>query len=285
MGGGAWSGGRRFPNIVLVLLVGGIVSGCGHRVPAPDQIARSGNLTSEVITVGDTLIQTYWRHPDVSRGRDTPLILFIEGDGAAWQSRRVPPADPTPREPVALGMAAASQQPVVGYLARPCQFVSSLTCRPIDWTSGRFSSRLIEALAGAADTLQSRTGSSRLIMVGYSGGAFVARLLSDRLSDVVGVVSVAGVLDHRFWTDFHGVTPLSESLNVSPGRKTTLFPVVALAGKEDRVVPPLLAETMLQEWHLSVGAYLISIEDVGHGWEWVDFWRNNEINILRYFEM
>ena len=68
-----------------------------------------------------------------------PLRIYIEGDGFAWRDRRTPSDDPTPKDDLVLNLARADSSPNVAYLARPCQYISSFSCRSFYWTKGRFS--------------------------------------------------------------------------------------------------------------------------------------------------
>ena len=77
-------------------------------------------------------------------GKD--LVVYIEGDGRAWRSRRVPSDDPTPRDPLAFRLAVRDPAPKVLYLGRPCQYVSPKSwrrCEPRFWTTagGRATAR------------------------------------------------------------------------------------------------------------------------------------------------
>src|SRR5688572_10600343 len=68
------------------------------------------------------------------------LAIYIEGDGAPWAAH-YPPRDPTPREPIALALAAADPAPALAWLARPCQYLDALAlagCDPAYWTGRRF---------------------------------------------------------------------------------------------------------------------------------------------------
>ena len=57
-------------------------------------------------------------------GPGNDLVVYIEGDGSAWISHRVPSDDPTPKDPLAFRLAVMDPAPKVLYLGRPCQFTS-----------------------------------------------------------------------------------------------------------------------------------------------------------------
>ena len=52
------------------------------------------------------------------------LRLYIENDGAAWPRPDVPPADPTPPDPLVLRLALLDGGPAVAWISRPCQYLS-----------------------------------------------------------------------------------------------------------------------------------------------------------------
>jgi pimeloyl-ACP methyl ester carboxylesterase len=179
--------------------------------------------------------------------RTTPipvLTVYIEGDGLAWLNRSTASSDPTPSEPLALKLALSHRQGTAVYLARPCQYLGKqvASCDQRYWTSARFAQEVIASTDQAISELKQRYGAREIVMVGYSGGAAVAALVAARRDDVIGLVTVAGNLDHRAWTQYHRVRPLSGSLNaVDVAPKLQSLPQVHLIGEDDQVIPPELA--------------------------------------------
>lgn len=154
-----------------------------------------------------------------------PLVrVYIEGDGRAWLSRSVPSADPTPHDPVALRLAAADSTPNVFYLARPCQFIRSLSdgtpCPRDYWMGKRFAPEVIESYNNALSQIAQRAADSsgmlpQLELIGYSGGAAVAGLLAARRADVASLRTVVGNVDNAAFTRLHKVSPMPNSLNMA----------------------------------------------------------------------
>lgn len=139
------------------------------------------------------------------------LTLYFEGDGFAWVSGTEASADPTPNNPIALRLALAQPEGNAAYLARPCQYVDAETsaCSRRYWTDQRFAPEVIEATDNAVDILKQKFAATRLTFVGYSGGAAVAALVAARRNDVGRLITVAGNLDHRAWTAYHHLSPLT----------------------------------------------------------------------------
>jgi predicted esterase len=196
------------------------------------------------------------------------LTVYIEGDGLAWVSARRPSLDPTPVNPLALRLALKDSSGPVAYLGRPCQYVAlqasaasngaalgigvgntAAACTQRTWTTGRFSSEVIDSTNLALNHLIERITSEtriphRLHLVGYSGGGTVALLAAAGRSDVVRVTTIAGNLDHAAWTQRLRLSPLSHSLN-PPDFAVQLrgIPQTHWVGGKDDVVPLWVAES------------------------------------------
>lgn len=172
------------------------------------------------------------------------LTIYIEGDGFAWATSSQPSTDPTPINPVALTLALAHPAGTAVYLARPCQYTipRGNVCNQRYWTNSRFAPDVIDAMNSAISALSYTFGAHELVLVGYSGGAAIVALVAARRDDVVELVTVAGNLDHRAWTSYHRIAPLSGSLNpVDIAGRIAGIPQTHFIGERDRVIPPILA--------------------------------------------
>ena len=135
------------------------------------------------------------------------LRVYIEGDGLAWINAYTPSSDPTPSDRTVLELAQRDVSPNIVYLARPCQYVRSDECRVYYWTSGRFDPKVVSSETEAVRALIRQYKAPSVELVGYSGGAAVALLTALNVPEVSKVYTVAGVLDHKAWTPFHGDSP------------------------------------------------------------------------------
>jgi len=179
------------------------------------------------------------------------LTVYIEGDGLSWITGTQPSTDPTPRNPLALRLALAQPEGNAAYLARPCQYVDAeaAACSSHYWTDLRFAPEVIEASDRAIDTLKQKFGARLLTLVGYSGGAAVATLIAARRHDVTKLVTVAGNLDHRAWTAYHHIPPLTGSLNPADARESVQHVRQwHFVGGKDNVIPPRLAESFTKQF-------------------------------------
>ncbi len=209
------------------------------------------------------------------------LMVYIEGDGLAWVSRTQISRDPTPRHPVGLELAAADPAPAVLYLGRPCQYVTPSEergCGPQYWSSDRFAPEVIDAVNRAIDQALTlvgsrESGSTRVVLIGYSGGGDVAALAAARRSDVVAWATVAAPLDHAAWTGWHDVSPLEGSLNpADEARRLAGLAQIHFVGADDDVVPAGIVRSFLEREGLDPSNLLVVVPGVDHYCCWAERW-------------
>ncbi|WP_421902049.1 dienelactone hydrolase family protein [Maridesulfovibrio sp.] len=251
-------------SLAFVFLLCVFITGCAsfdHR-----SFAEIHGFSGHVFSEENFSIQGY------QRGKSQRLRVYIEGDGKAWLSRRRPSSDPTPKNPVAFYLAAEDSSPAVLYLARPCQYVENenrRNCVVPFWTSARFSEYVVNDLNKALDEAKSASGTERLELVGYSGGGALAVLLAARRDDVDLIVTVAGNLDHSFWTDFHKVSPLRHSLNPADvAGKVEHIRQIHIVSADDEVIPEAVCESYLSRMTDRSRAKVIRVEDIEHSGDW-----------------
>jgi pimeloyl-ACP methyl ester carboxylesterase len=265
----------------LVLLWTGLIAalwGCasigpsGDRYDAADRVAAAGGLTKVHIQTRDFALTAYGR---ISRpGAD--ITVYIEGDGSAWLSPTLLSGDPTPARPFVLQMAALDPAGNVAYLARPGQYASGSSpgCDPLYWSDKRFSPEVVEAMNEAIDRLRGASGSRKVDLVGYSGGAAVAVLVASRRSDVASLRTVAGNLDTEAVNRHHGVSPLAGSLNPADrAKELAALPQRHFAGAKDTVVPAFIVRSFLEQAGDPDGRRLVILEGVSHSRGWLERWR------------
>ena len=147
------------------------------------EIATASNLRPIFISTSTFQLKGYFRFHNPK----APLTVYIEGDGQAYLHRNMPSINPTPKNPLALRLAAIDLGENVLYLARPCQYVNfqlERFCKVPYWTQKRFSNEVILAVNEAIDKMVLKAGVDRIHLVGYSGGGAVAALVASRRKDV-----------------------------------------------------------------------------------------------------
>jgi len=167
--------------------------------------------------------------------------VYIEGDGNAFNAHGQATNDPTPKSFLMRRLAAEDSFENVIYLARPCQYTKGSQCTQKYWTTARFSPEVVEAEYHAIKDL---ANNAPVILIGYSGGAQIAGLMSvTKDLNIQKVITIAGNLDHKAWTEYHHLPPLSQSLNLADYKeKFSKVPQIHYVGKKDKVIPPILTE-------------------------------------------
>ncbi len=181
------------------------------------------------VTAGEFEIASYQKVTDSA----SPVHIYIEGDGHAFDNRGRPTHDPTPRSSLVRSMASDDDAPNVVYLGRPCQYIMSDACTVADWTTGRFSQDIVDSMAVA---LHSVAHGRPIVLIGYSGGALISGLLIKQNPDlnIQKWITVAGVLNHQEWTEYFNDSPLSASMSLGELPRVSQLHYVA---ENDKIVP------------------------------------------------
>ena len=238
-----------------------------------EQLTRQAGWEKLRIPAGQFVLTAY--APKTLTQTDT-LTVYIEGDGFAWLSGSQASPDPTPRNPLGLELALRQPHGAAVYLARPCQYVEEndkQNCRMAYWTDLRFANEVIQSANQAIGELKQRYRARELVLLGYSGGGAVAALVAARRTDVTQLITVAGNLDHRAWTQLKQLSPLNGSLNpADEWRALVNIPQTHLLGDRDEVIPRAATESYLARFPANRQPNLISIAGFGHSCCWMEQW-------------
>lgn len=220
----------------LVILL--FLSGCANRNPLTD-------FRFQTVTAPPYIIAS-WHRIDAPQ---EPIRIYIEGDGNSFNSNGHPTDNPTPSTPFLRDLAAADPNPNVAYLGRPCQYMQTSTCSVTDWTDGRFSPKIINSMDQSIHSLMKKAQTKEVVLIGYSGGAQVAGLVAVRHpQEVKKIITIAGVLDQKEWSNYHQDTPLSRSLNLKDYQAAfNKIPQVHYIGGKDSVVPNELTKSFVSD--------------------------------------
>ncbi|OAN53065.1 esterase [Paramagnetospirillum marisnigri] len=255
-------------HILVLATLAASLTACAaqDRSATAESIAATAGLRRVVIKTGPFDLTAYVRVRDPAQ----PVVVYVEGDGAAWRSRSEPSQDPTPRHPMGLRLAGLDRSPNVAYLARPCQYSWGSACKVAYWTDRRFAEEVIAATSTALDQLKATGG---FHLVGYSGGAAVAALAAARRSDVLSLRSVAGNLDSEGINRHHGVSAMPASLNpIDVAPRLAHLPQTHLVGGDDKVVPPFIAEDFVSRLGDKRCVTITRLPKASHDDGWESVW-------------
>lgn len=265
-------------SLILIAMLAWLLAGC-TTLPSPQersfsasQYATAAGWQASDLDGGTFLLRAYL--PKLLE-KAPVLTIYIEGDGLAWASRSQPSSNPTPANPLALKLALRDDQPAV-YLGRPCQYVDpglQPTCTQKYWTSHRFAPEVINATQSAIDQLKARFHSSRLVLVGYSGGGAVAALAAAGRNDVMQLMTIAGNLDHVAWSQRHHLTPLSGSLNPADAlHQLKDIPQTHFVGLRDTNVSVEDLEAYARRFPDNADITIVRVPDFDHSCCWERAW-------------
>ena len=239
---------------------------------AADRVAAANHLTPYQVSAGGFHLAAWARFAP----GEAVLPVYLEGDGLAFVTATQVSTDPTPYDALGLRLAAADNRPAVAYLARPCQFAPQdlgTMCRAPLWTSDRYGEAVVGAVDQALDRLKAQAGATRLELIGYSGGAAIAVLVAARRSDVAALRTVAGNLDPHGWTIFHGLTPLSGSLDpLAVAGSLARLPQRHYVGAADDIVPARLLDRFMATQRDQRCAARTVVQGMAHDGDWPALW-------------
>ncbi len=223
-------------KLVFIASLSVLFLGCSHTTPT----------VSHRYEIADTLAQKHSLHVKSYKTKNFDIYaqytkltckdirVYIEGDGLSWITRSTISDNPTPITPLALHLMLEDDATCKLYLARPCQYINSPTCKADYWTSHRFSKEVIDSYNEILDSFKGKS----FHLYGYSGGGTIATLLSAQRDDVVRLVSIAGNLDIVYWAKRHHITPLYGSLNPADFADKLLHVTqFHLIGDNDVIIP------------------------------------------------
>lgn len=253
-----------------------IVPTVTERIQTTETLIKRNNWQKILIKTDAFDIVSY--QPKFFKNKHSKLLtIYIEGDGLAWLSKSIISQNPTPINPLALKLALQHPNQSVAYLARPCQFTpnSSKNCKASYWTNARFSTKVIQSMNKAIQTLITKNHAESIILVGYSGGATVAALIAAQRTDVKMLVTVAGNLNHQKWTQLQKISPLNKSLNpVDYIQQLSKIKQTHLIGEHDKIMPKSVIDSYIQKLPNKNTARVKVMQNYNHHCCWVKNWKS-----------
>ena len=258
---------KKLLKLILPLTLTLLVTSCAEERVALD----ASGFEKKLVEADGFNLTTFQKLTDINK----PIRFYIEGDGFAWATSTQPSSDPTPKYPTAFYLAKQDPAPNVVYIARPCQFSkdSSPKCSVEYWTKRRFSMEVMQAVNKVVNKIK-QSPAQRIELVGFSGGAVVAVVLSARRSDVITLRTVAGNLDHDYVNKFHHVSPMNESLNASDfAHNLKAIPQMHFISTKDPIIPPVVIKKFV-EIQESNCAHYYEYEHATHEEGWGLDWKS-----------
>lgn len=260
----------------LILLFSMIITACTTISPGPTRNevvaqAQQRGFTLKQVPTSYFLLSTYQRiSPDAKE-----IHVYIEGDGHSWKTRYQLSDDPTPHQPLGLLLAINDPHPDVCYIARPCQYTplnQDSHCNSKYWSSHRYAPEVIQSTMDVLDRIKS-SQDTQFKIVGFSGGASVAAILSAQRKDVLALFTVAGDLNHEALNKHHHVSPLTGSLNpMHYAKQLHQTPQHHLVGKKDKIVPAWVSEQFAKAVAQDSCVKRTVLKGVSHHKGWVEQW-------------
>lgn len=221
------------------------------------------------------------------------LLIFIEGDGAAWRRRgTIAPEDPTPSRALGLELALSEQlinsDDTIVYLSRPCQYRMNSACDIELWTTGRYGIKAQELLTRVIQDLSDRVARSsghsvepsQMIFIGYSGGGTIAALISAKLQKGPGepilcLITLASPLDTSLWQALQGFDKSMLSRSENPQdfqQKLDFVTSFYFFGESDTIVPPGVGDSLVSDARFLGKHQKEILQGVHHAEGWVERW-------------
>ncbi|MBT5812557.1 MAG: alpha/beta hydrolase, partial [Rhodospirillaceae bacterium] len=146
---------------------------------------------------------------------------------------------------------------------------------PAYWSSHRYSEEVVASMSDAVEQAKRESGARRVRLFGYSGGGALAVLIAARRTDVIGVTTLAANLDHQFWTQQGGMTPLYGSLNPAHvANEISHIPQIHFIGEDDETVPNSVAYAYMSDIKDTSRIRIVKLPDMDHTCCWVEPWKN-----------
>jgi len=240
--------------------------------------------TTEAVKAGfkNQLIQTedfdLFAYVKINKVITNKIVIYIEGDGHAWERKNSLSDNPTPRKPIALELAVIDPGPNVAYLARPCQYLNKeqlKKCSTKYWSSHRYAREVVDAMSEAITKIKTQSKATNIELIGYSGGGVIAMLVAASRNDVSKITTIAANIDHEAWSDWHGVSKLSGSL--TPLSYLTELEGIRQQhfwGGQDKVVPEKTQLSFIARSEKNTLFSYKIIPDFSHDCCWVEHWQD-----------
>ena len=201
--------------------------------------------------------------------KNKPIRIYLEGDGRAFLNKSLASANPTPTSYFLINLIKEDESPNLIYIARPCQYLNDQNCEKKYWTSDRFSAKISDSINEVLQNFSAQ----KLELIGYSGGGAIAKYLAVKNQNVVSLRTIAGNLEQQKFAEIHRVKILYEALTHQDLEVLAAIPQIHFVGSEDKIIPPIIAQTYLEKLPQKNCAKIIQIKKATHYKGWDQDWR------------
>ena len=227
-----------------------MLTGCSNNIPTPNERLNNALSLKEKDSIQKTIKTKNFEIFSLQKvSKECKNInIYIEGDGLAWETRTKISKDPTPINPLGLKLMNVDSSNCKVYIARPCQYTPyGKNCDNKYWTSHRFNSKVIESYDEALSSIKQQYQNNSFALIGYSGGASITLLVAAKRDDIKNITTIAGNINHSFWTKYHRINPLNGSQNpINYTKQLEKIPQYHLIGSNDTIVPKEIFNSYIQ---------------------------------------
>ncbi len=251
-----------FIALSVVLLVA-----CVDTAIRLDELAKKEGFSQMKVMGMDFQHHIYFRQNLLSKS----LHVYLEGDGRPWRNKGEVAFDPSMDSLLSLELMKLDAASVL-YVGRPCYHGDAdiKPCHPWYWTNGRYSQDVVDSMSAVIKSYVIKNGVLDVVLIGQSGGGTLAMLLAEKLNNVSAVVTLAGNLDVRRWSQYHDYTELEGSLN--PIERQPLIASIKqlhYAGDSDKNIPYHFIFDAIKK---QKNAEFILLNNVDHDCCWEEYW-------------
>lgn len=247
-----------------------------ERIKISNKLIEDKQIRKEIIHTNDFSLYSLQKISSCKT-----LRIYIEGDGLAWATKTRISSNPTPINPLTMKLFLKDKNSCKIYLARPCQYTNDKKCEKKYWTSHRFSKEVLSSYLTILDLLKEKNQNKNFELIGFSGGGAIATLISAKRDDISFLLTVAGNLDHKYWTSKNRLTPLSGSLNPPQfAKKLQKIKQVHLIGEKDTIIDSSIFKSYNSYFKDTSKINHFIFKDFSHQKGWEDNWESLLLNYL-----
>jgi hypothetical protein len=237
-------------------------------------------------------------HIEKKSSASQELVIYIEGDGLAWETKDKLSINPTPLSLDFLEIFFHDSRSHLLYLGRPGQFLhptwydssyphpsrNRLIISKSDyWSLKRFAPEIIHSFYQTI--LKKKSSHQKLHFIGLSGGAHIAIVLASLFpQETKSIITIGGNLHHQLLHQYHRVSNFPHTpVAFDYISKIAHIPQQHFIGEFDSVIPitiiKLFVSSLKKENPHACAEWKI-LPEAMHDRHFEYFWKNNFYQLL-----